>query len=59
LPTIASAMDEMLIVYYFDSLEHFGVQLDEVAMSPDFQKLVTKASTYGTLRNSRLLAAVD
>ena len=59
LPTIASAMDEMLIVYYFDSLEHFGVQLDEVAMSPEFQKLVTKASTYGTLKNSRLLAAVD
>jgi hypothetical protein len=59
LPTIASVMDEMLIVYYFDSLEHFGVQLDEVAMSPEFQKLVTKASAYGTLKSSRLLAAVD
>ena len=50
---------ETLIVYYFDSLEHFGVQLDEVAMSPEFQKLVTKASAYGTLKSSRLLAAVD
>ena len=59
LPTVASAMDEMLIAYYFDSVEHFGSQLDDVAMSPAFQQLVTKASSYGELTTSRLLVAVD
>ena len=59
LPAVASAMDEMLIAYYFDSVEHFGSQLDDVAMSPAFQQLVTKASSYGELTTSRLLVAVD
>lgn len=59
LPTVASALNEMLVVYYFDSLEHFGYKMDGVGMSPEFQKLVTKASAYGTLKNSRLLTPVE
>jgi len=30
-----------------------------VAMSPAFQQLVTKASSYGELTTSRLLVAID
>lgn len=59
LPAVASDMNEMLIVYYFDSVEHFGAQLDAIGMSPEFQQLVTKASSYGTLKNARLLTVVD
>lgn len=58
-PTVAPHMDSLGLAYYFDSLEHYGAMVDSVGMSPAFQQIVTKASELGTLKNSRLLVAID
>lgn len=57
-PVFAPEMDRLTITYYMNSLEDLGKELDENAMSPAFQNVVTKAAQYGTLLTARVLAAI-
>ena len=41
-------------VYRFNSMAHAGKAIDEVGMSEDFQNLVNKANTLGTLTSAKM-----
>ena len=45
-------------VYYFNDLEHWGISVDQMIASPDFQALVSDANELGTLTCSRLLVDI-
>ena len=57
-PVFAPEMDRLAINYYMDSLQVLGKELDENAMSPAFQNVVTKAAQLGTLISGRVLVVV-
>ncbi len=57
-PVFAPEMDRLIITYYMDSLQELGKELDENAISPAFQNVVTKAAQYGNLITGRVLAVV-
>ena len=59
LPNVATNMDSLGIAYFFDSLKHFADTVDGVGMTPAFQKIVTKTSELGTLKNSRPPVAIN
>jgi hypothetical protein len=39
-------------------MEDLGRTIDEVGMSEEFQKIVTKANTFGTLEKSRVVKII-
>lgn len=57
-PVFSPEMDRLIITYYMDSMAELGKELDESAMSPAFQNVVTKAAQLGTLLTGRVLAVV-
>lgn len=59
LPTVAANMEEMVITYYFDSVEHFSCWSDGRSGRHEFQQIVTKASSFGTLKRSRVMVTID
>ena len=53
-PVIADDLGRMVVAYYNKTMEDLGKTIDEVGMSEKFQKIVTKANTFGTLEKSRV-----
>jgi len=45
----------MLVIYRFQSLDHWGEILDNMVLNEEFVSLVLKADELGTLRKSRVL----
>ena len=54
-PVIADDLGRMVVAYYNKTMEDLGKTIDEVGMSEKFQKIVTKANTFGTLEKSRVV----
>ena len=57
-PVIANDLGRMVVAYYSKTMEDLGRTIDEVGMSEEFQKIVTKANTFGTLEKSRVVKIV-
>ena len=57
-PVIADDLGRMVVAYYNKTMEDLGKTIDEVGMSEEFQKIVTKANTLGTLEKSRVVKIV-
>lgn len=57
-PVFSPEMDRLVITYYMDSMAELGKELDESAMSPAFQNVVTKAAQLGTLITGRVLTVI-
>ena len=57
-PVIADDLGRMVVAYYNKTMEDLGKTIDEVGMSEKFQKIVTKANTFGTLEKSRVVKIV-
>ena len=57
-PLISSDHEMAMIIYYFDSLEHWGKAVDKMIESSDFQSLLSEANELGTLTCSRLLSDI-
>ena len=55
IPVIADDLGRMIVAYYNKTMEDLGKTIDEVGMSEKFQKIVTKANTFGTLEKSRVV----
>ena len=49
IPALSPEMDTMTAVYQFDSVVDAGKFMDQVGLSPEFQKIVSQASELGTL----------
>ena len=49
IPGLSPEMDRMTAVYQFDSVVDAGKFMDQVGLSPEFQKIVSQASELGTL----------
>jgi hypothetical protein len=49
IPVLSPEMDTMTAVYQFDSVVDAGKFMDQVGLSPEFQKIVSQASEIGTL----------
>ena len=58
IPVIADDLGRMIVAYYNKTMEDLGKTIDEVGMSEKFQKIVTKANTFGTLEKSRVVKIV-
>ena len=54
-PVFSPEMDQLVVTYYVDSLEHLGAVLDDFAMAPAFQAVAAKAASLGTLYQARVL----
>ena len=54
-PVIANDLGRMVVAYYSKTMEDLGRTIDEVGMSEEFQKIVTKANTFGVLEKSRVV----
>jgi len=54
-PVIADDLGRMVVAYYSKTMEDLGRTIDEVGMSEEFQKIVTKANTFGALEKSRVV----
>ena len=54
-PVIADDLGRMVVAYYSKTMEDLGRTIDEVGMSEEFQKIVTKANTFGVLEKSRVV----
>ena len=57
-PVIANDLGRMVVAYYSKTMEDLGRTIDEVGMSEEFQKIVTKANTFGTLERSRVVKII-
>jgi len=57
-PVIADDLGRMIVAYYSRTMEDLGRTIDEVGMSEQFQKIVTKANTFGTLEKSRVVKII-
>jgi hypothetical protein len=57
-PVFSPEMDRLIITYYMDSMVELGKELDESAISPAFQNVVTNAAQLGSLLTGRVLAVV-
>ena len=57
-PVIADDLGRMVVAYYSKTMEDLGRTIDEVGMSEEFQKIVTKANTFGTLEKSRVVKII-
>jgi hypothetical protein len=57
-PVIADDLGRMVVAYYNKTMEDLGKTIDEVGMSEKFQKIVTRANTFGTLEKSRVVKIV-
>ena len=57
-PVIADDLGRMVVAYYNKTMEDLGKTIDEVGMSEKFQKIVTKANTFGTLEKCRVVKIV-
>jgi hypothetical protein len=55
-PAFASDMGVMLAAYYFRSPAHLGASMDGVAVSTEFQSLVTRAGAFGSLKRSWVIS---
>ena len=55
IPVFAPQMDRLVIVYYAESLEAMGRNLDRYGMSEAFQAVVQKAAQHGQLLAGRVL----
>jgi hypothetical protein len=55
-PAYAGDMGIMWAAYYFRSAAHLGASMDGVAISTEFQSLVTKASAFGSLKRSWVIS---
>lgn len=58
IPVFSSQMDRLVVVYYAESMEHMGRNLDQYGLSEAFQAVVQKAARYGQLVGARVLAEV-
>lgn len=58
IPVFAPAMDRLIVVYYSESIEAMGRNLDQFGMSEAFQAVVQKASRHGQLLSGRVLVQV-
>ena len=58
LPIVADDHETIGVVYRFNSMEHWGSSLDQMADNKEFQGLVSKANELGTLKQSRMLLAI-
>ena len=54
-PVIADDLGRMVVAYYSKTMEDLGRTIDEVGMSEEFQKIVTKANNFGALEKSRVV----
>ena len=57
-PVIADDLGRMVVAYYSKTMGDLGRTIDEVGMSEEFQKIVTKANTFGTLEKSRVVKII-
>ena len=57
-PVIANDLGRMVVAYYSKTMEDLGRTIDEVGMSEEFQKIVTKANTFGVLEKSRVVKII-
>jgi hypothetical protein len=57
-PVIADDLGRLIVAYYSRTMEDLGRTIDEVGMSEQFQKIVTKANTFGTLEKSRVVKII-
>lgn len=57
-PVIADDLSRLIVAYYSRTMEDLGRTIDEVGMSEQFQKIVTKANTFGTLEKSRVVKII-
>lgn len=57
-PVIADDLGRMVVAYYSKTMEDLGRTIDEVGMSEEFQKIVTKANTFGALEKSRVVKII-
>ena len=57
-PVIADDLGRMVVAYYSKTMEDLGRTIDEVGMSEEFQKIVTKANTFGVLEKSRVVKII-
>ena len=48
----------MAVLYYYKTLEELGAAIDQIGMSEEFQKIVAKANTLGTLTKSRVVCII-
>ena len=58
IPVFAPEMERLVVVYYAESLEAMGRNLDQFGMSEAFQAVVQKASRHGQLLSGRVLVQV-
>ena len=58
IPVIADDLGRMAVLYYYKTLEELGVAIDQIGMSEEFQKIVAKANTLGTLTKSRVVCII-
>ena len=54
-PVIADDLGRMVVAYYSKTMGDLGRTIDEVGMSEEFQKIVTKANAFGALEKSRVV----
>jgi hypothetical protein len=57
-PVIADDLGRLIVAYYSRTMEDLGRTIDEVGMSEQFQKIITKANTFGTLEKSRVVKII-
>ena len=57
-PVIADDLGRMAVLYYYKTMEELGLSIDQIGMSEQFQKIVAKASTLGTLSKSRVVSII-
>ena len=58
IPVIADDLGRMAVLYYCKTLEELGAAIDQIGMSEEFQKIVAKANTLGTLTKSRVVCII-
>ena len=58
IPVIADDLGRMAVLYYYKTLEELGAVIDQIGMSEEFQKIVAKANTLGTLTKSRVVCII-
>ena len=58
IPVIANDLGRIVVAYYSKTMEDLGRTIDEVGMSEEFQKIVTKANTFGVLEKSRVVKII-
>ena len=58
IPVMADDLGRMVVLYYHKTLEELGITIDQIGMSEEFQKILLKANTLGTLTNSRVVCII-